>query len=63
MRNSQTLNTRIADLSSAEGLMSLGIFDEEKIARVATEFAKGNNGVGSALLSLITIDEFISPTG
>ncbi len=62
IRNSPALTARIVALSTAEGLVSLDIFDEEKIARAAAGFHKGNNRIAPALLSLITIDEFINPT-
>ena len=61
IRNSEALISRVSTLKKAEGLASLDIFDEHKIGRIAGDFNSGNNSLAPALLSLITIDEFIRP--
>jgi hypothetical protein len=56
------LSSRVSTLRKAEGLASLDIFDEHKIGRIADDFTWGNNSLAPALLTLITIDEFIKPS-
>ena len=60
IRTSPALMSRVDQLPNAEGIGSLNIFDEAKIEILATELRNGNNQVASSLLSLITIDEFLS---
>ena len=60
IRSSPTLMSRLDRLSEADGIGSLGLFDEAKIENLSTELREGNDHVASALLSLITIDEFLS---
>jgi hypothetical protein len=62
IRNSEVLSSRVSTLRKAEGLASLDIFDEHKIGRIADDFTWGNNSLAPALLTLITIDEFIKPS-
>ncbi len=61
IRSSPALISKLEKLSKAEGIGSLDLFDEAKIERISTEMTEGNDHVASALLSLMTIDEFLSP--
>ena len=61
IRSSPALMSRLDRLSEAEGIGSLGLFDEAKIESLSTELKEGNDHVAPALLSLITIDRFLSP--
>ncbi|MDP6057160.1 MAG: hypothetical protein QGF24_10365 [Dehalococcoidia bacterium] len=61
IRNSEELNTRISQLHDSPGLASLQVFDETKIKNLATKAREGNANTAAAILSLLTIDEFLSP--
>ena len=61
IRNSEELNTRISQLHDSPGLGSLQVFDETKIKNLATKAREGNANTAAAILSLLTIDEFLSP--
>lgn len=60
IKDSPALMSRVNELSKANGINSLDLFDEAKIQKLGNEYRAGNDQVASALLSLITIDEFAS---
>ncbi|MEE2842487.1 MAG: asparagine synthase-related protein [Chloroflexota bacterium] len=60
LRNSPALQERLTDLRKSQNLDSLNIFDTAKINQLIDSFEAGNNSPATALLTLITIDEFIS---
>jgi hypothetical protein len=60
LRNSPMLMSRIEHLSDSTSIASLGIFENTKIDSIASEFSECRTAGSSALLALLTIDEFIS---
>ena len=62
LSNSQVLHNRIKKLGNSEQLESIGIFDPSKIKQLADNFELGNASTAAALLTLLTIDEFIRGT-
>lgn len=60
VQGSTELASRIDRLADSDGIASLDIFDRSKIADLATSSRNGNHDAASALLSLLTIDEFLS---
>ena len=60
IRNSPELTARINRLPDSDGIGSLGIFDESKINQLVRGSRQGDDNTASALLTLLTIDEFLS---
>jgi len=59
LRNSQALRDRVDELRHSEHLESIGIFDSGMIRTLIDDSNSGNDSVATALLTLITIDEFL----
>ncbi|MBT3994670.1 MAG: hypothetical protein HOF01_02635 [Chloroflexi bacterium] len=62
LRSSAQLVDRVNQLGSSDQIESLRIFDMSKIKDTANRFASGNGATAPALLSLVTIDEFLKTT-
>ena len=60
VERSENIKERVSNLHKSTGLNSLEIFDESEIAKLATSVKNGDSSGASALLSLITIDQFLS---
>jgi hypothetical protein len=59
---SSSIQDRISTLANSDALESLNIFDPTKIANLVDNYNQGNTNGASALLSLLTIEEFLSTT-
>lgn len=60
--DSSSIQERISNLANSDALESLAIFDKSKIRDLIDNSNQGNTNCASALLSLLTIEEFISTT-
>ena len=60
LANSNSLLERARGLSTSNGLLQLDLFDSLALQRIVGRFETGQSGLGSAILSLLTIDEFLS---
>jgi len=58
--DSSALNQRISQLAKSEALASLEIFDESKLSNLISATQNGEQNGSSALLTLLTIDEFLT---
>jgi hypothetical protein len=59
---SSNIKDRISNLANSDALESLGIFDTSKISNLVDNAKQGKTNGSSALLSLLTIEEFLSTT-
>jgi hypothetical protein len=59
LRGSQSLRDRVNNLRTSQQLESLNIFDMPKVSELIDSFDNGKDSAATALLTLITIDEFI----
>jgi len=59
---SSSIQDRISNLANSEAIESLGIFDSSKIRNLIDNSNQGKTSGASALLSLLTIEEFLSTT-
>jgi len=59
-RGSPSIQDRISNLANSDALESLSIFDKSKIANLVENSNQGKTNGASALLSLLTIEEFLS---
>jgi hypothetical protein len=57
-----SIQDRISNLSNSDALESLGIFDTSEIRNLVENSNQGKTNGASALLSLLTIEEFLSTT-
>ena len=57
---SEAISKRIVGLPQSDALNSLGIFDQSSLNTLVTNAENGDNAGSSALLSLLTIDEFLT---
>ena len=60
--DSTSIQDRISNLSNSDALESLAIFDTSKIGDLVDDSNRGKTHGASALLSLLTIEEFLSTT-
>jgi hypothetical protein len=60
VRNSPELFARIEKLPGSDGIGTLDLFDESKLTDLVNTSRRGDNNAASALLSLLTIDEFLT---
>ena len=60
VRNSPEIFSRIEKLPASEGIGALDLFDEAKLTHLVNTSRKGDDNAASALLSLLTIDEFLT---
>ena len=60
VRNSPELFARIEKLPNSDGIGTLDIFDESKLADLVKTSSHGDDDAASAMLSLLTIDEFLT---
>lgn len=58
--HSDVLIDHAENLSKSESLLSLDLFDPTAIASIVSQFRAGQKQLGSAILTLITLDEFLS---
>jgi hypothetical protein len=60
VRNSPELFARIEKLPDSDGIGALDLFDESKLTNLVNTSRQSDNNAASALLSLLTIDEFLT---
>ena len=60
LSNSPELFARIEKLPDSDGVGSLDIFDESKLSDLVDTSRQGDGDAASALLSLLTVDEFLT---
>jgi len=63
LQGSQALRDRVENLQNSEAIESLEIFDLSKIRKLVEAYCTGSSSVAPALLSLVTIDEFLRSSG
>ncbi|MDG0866461.1 asparagine synthase-related protein [Candidatus Lucifugimonas marina] len=59
-RDSESIRNRIENLATSDALDSLGIFDHSKLESLVKNVQNSNESGSSALLTLLTIDEFLT---
>lgn len=60
LKESKVLNCRIQNLGKSENIDALQIFDLDSISRLVTAYGEGKTEYAPALMSLLTIDEFLT---
>jgi hypothetical protein len=63
VRTSPRLTERMNRLRKSERLFSLDLFDPDRVTDLVESYDSGDPNPGPALLTLITIDEFLSVSG
>ena len=60
--SSSSIRERIANLHQSPGIKSIDLFDESRLKKLTNDLQSGDTNSASAVLSLLTIDEFLAPT-
>lgn len=62
LADSHALMERARGLSTSPGLLQLELFDPLALQQIIERFETGQHGLGSAILTLLTMDEFLATT-
>ena len=60
LADSNSLLQRARRLSASDGLLQLDLFDALALRHIVERFEAGQRGLGSAILTLLTLDEFLT---
>ena len=60
LRESETLSERARQLSISAPLLDLELFDQQALKRLVGQFESGHDHLGSVILTMLTIDTFLS---